>query len=114
MVPMFTAYFSICANKQKWASLPADVRAQIMSVSGLAGAKFWGKNFFDTAEEDALVKIKAGKHAMNRLDLPPAEVARWQKIAGEPLWDAWVKKMEAKGHKEARAILNDALEMLKK
>ena len=27
MVPMFTAYFSICANKQKWASLPADVRA---------------------------------------------------------------------------------------
>ena len=35
MVPMFTAYFSICANKQKWASLPADVRTQIMSVSGL-------------------------------------------------------------------------------
>ena len=114
MVPMFTAYFSICANKQKWASLPADVRTQIMSVSGARGAKFWGKNFFDTAEQDALVKIKAGKHEMNRFELPQAEVARWQKIAGEPLWDAWVKKMEAKGHKEARAILNDTLEMLKK
>ena len=34
---------------------------------------------------------------MNRFDLPPAEVARWQKVAGEPLWEAWVKKMEAQG-----------------
>ncbi len=114
MVPMFTAYFSICANKQKWASLPADVRSQIMSVSGMAGAKFWGKNFFDTAETDALAKIKAGKHEMNRIDPPADEVARWQKVAGEPLWEAWVKKMEARGHKEARQILNDVLAMLKK
>ncbi len=114
MVPMFTAYFSICGNKQKWAGLPADVRTQIMSVSGLTGAKFWGKNFFDTAETDALAKIKTGKHEMNRYELPAAEVARWQQIAGEPLWEAWVKKMEGRGHKEARAILNDTLEMLKK
>ena len=114
MVPMFTAYFSLCANKQKWASLPQDVRDQIMSVSGATGAKFWGKNFFDTAETDALAKIKAGKHAMERYDVPEAEVARWRKIAGEPLWDAWVKRMEGKGHKEARAVLDDTLEMLKK
>jgi TRAP-type C4-dicarboxylate transport system substrate-binding protein len=114
MVPMFTAYFSICANKQKWASLPADVRQQIASVGGMTGAKFWGKNFFDTAETDALAKIKAGKHEMNRIDPPADEVARWQKVAGEPLWDAWVKKMEARGHKEARQILDDTLAMLKK
>ena len=114
MVSTATPYFSICANKQKWASLPQDVRDQIMSVSGLAGAKFWGKNFFDTAEADALAKIKAGNYTMERFELPDAEVARWRKVAGEPLWEEWVKKMEGKGHKEARAILNDAIEMLKK
>ncbi len=113
MAPLFTAYFSLCANKTKWNSLPQDVRSQIMSVSGLQGAKFWGKNFFDTAETDALAKIKAGKHAMERYDLPAAETARWQKIAGEPLWEEWVKKMEGKGLKDARAILNDTLQMLK-
>jgi len=39
------------AHKQKWQSLPQEVRSAIMSVSGLAGAKFWGRNFFDTAEQ---------------------------------------------------------------
>ncbi len=114
MAPLFTVYFSLCANKQKWNSLPADVRAQIMSVSGLQGAKFWGKNFFDTAEADALAKIKAGKHAYNRLELPQAELARWQKIAGEPLWEEWVKRMESRGHKDARDILKTTLELLRK
>jgi TRAP-type transport system periplasmic protein len=107
-------YFSLSANKQKWASLPKEVRDATMSVSGLEGAKFWGRNFFDTAEQDALAKIKAGKHEMVRFDLPPEEVARWQKIAGEPLWEEWVKKMEGKGHKDARDILNTTLDLLKK
>ena len=51
IAPFYVAYFSLCANKQKWQSLPKDVRDQIMTVSGLAGSKFWGKNFFDTAEQ---------------------------------------------------------------
>jgi hypothetical protein len=46
--------------------------------------------------------------------MPAAEVARWQKVAGEPIWEDWVKKMEAKGHKEAREILNTTLDLLKK
>jgi TRAP-type C4-dicarboxylate transport system substrate-binding protein len=114
MVSTVTPYFSLCANKQKWTSLPKDIKDAIMSVSGLPGAKFWGKNFFDTAEVDALAKIKAGNYPMERYEMPAAEVARWQKTAGEPIWEEWVKKMEAKGHKEAREILNTALELLKK
>ena len=80
----------------------------------LAGAKFWGKNFFDTAEEDALAKIKAGNYAIERYELPKPRLRAGARSAGEPIWEEWVKKMEAKGHKEARAILNDTLEMLKK
>lgn len=113
MVPLSAVYFSLCANKQKWESLPKDVRDQIMSVSGLEGSKFWGRNFFDTAEQGVIDKVKAGNFEMNRYVVPPAEVARWNKVAGEPLWDEWVKKMEGKGHSDARAILNATLEMLK-
>src|SRR6478752_10619605 len=40
IAPFYVAYFSVCANKQKWQSLPQDVRGAIMSVSGLTGAKF--------------------------------------------------------------------------
>jgi TRAP-type transport system periplasmic protein len=111
--PFYGAYFSICANKQKIQSLPKDVYDQIMSVSGLAGAKFWGKNFFDTAEQAALDRAKAGNYEINRITIPPAEVARWAKVAGEPLWEEWVKKNEGKGHTDARAVLNATLEMLK-
>jgi TRAP-type C4-dicarboxylate transport system substrate-binding protein len=113
MVQFYAAYFSVCANKQKFQSLPKDVQDAIMSVGGAQGAKFWGKNFFDTAEAAVLEKVKAGNYEMNRYELPMDEAARWKKTAGEPIWDEWVKKMEAKGHKEARDILNAALDMLK-
>ena len=111
--PFYGAYFSICANKQKWESLPKDVRDQIMSVSGLVGARFWGKNFFDSAEQGALERAKAGNFEINRLVVAPDEVERWRKVAGEPLWEEWVKKMEGKGHKDARNVLNTAVELLK-
>jgi len=114
MAPLNVVYFSLCANKQKWASLPKDVKDAIMSVSGLTGAKFWGKNFFDIAEQGARDKMKAGNYELVSYALPPDELAKWQKVAGEPLWEEWVKKMEGKGHKEAREILNTTLDMLKK
>jgi len=113
IAPFYVAYFSLCANKQKWQSLPQDVRGAIMSVSGLAGAKFWGRNFFDTAEQGVIERAKAGNYVLNRYTVPPDELARWTKLAGEPIWNEWVKKMEGKGHANAREILNAALELLK-
>lgn len=113
MVPLSAVYFSLCANKQKWEGLPKDVRDAIMSVSGLPGSKFWGRNFFDTAEQAVVDKVKAGKFEMIRYVVPPDETARWAKIAGEPIWNAWIAKMEAKGFKEAREILDATVQMLK-
>jgi TRAP-type C4-dicarboxylate transport system substrate-binding protein len=113
LAPFYTAYFSVCANKQKIESLPKEVRDQIMSVSGVVGAKFWGRNFFDTAEDGVMERVKGGNYEMNRYVVPPDELGGWRKLAGEPLWDEWVKKMEAKGHAEARDILNTTLELLK-
>ena len=113
IAPFYVAYFSLCANKQKWQSLPQDVRGAIMTVSGLTGAKFWGRNFFDTAEQGVIERAKAGNYELNRYTVPPDELARWTKLAGEPIWNEWVKKMEGKGHGNAREILNTALDLLK-
>jgi TRAP-type C4-dicarboxylate transport system substrate-binding protein len=113
MVPLASAYFSLCTNKAKWESLPKDVRDAIMSVSGLQGSKFWGKNFFDTAEQAVIDKAKAGNFEMNRYTPPAEELARWNKIGGEPIQNDWVKKMEAKGQRDARDILNTTIQLLK-
>ena len=111
MAPLATAYFSLCTNKAKWQSLPADVRQQIQSVSGLAGAKFWGKNFFDTPEQAVYDTAKKANRPIIRYDLPGEEMAKFRK-SSEPIWEDWVKRMETRGHKEAREILNTALQML--
>ncbi len=113
MVPLSAVYFSLSVNKDKWNSLPKDIRDAIMSVSGLEGSKFWGHNFFDTAEQGVMEKVKEGNYEMIRYVVPPEELERWKKVAGEPLWDEWVKKMEAKGHPEAKDILAATLDYLK-
>ena len=114
IVPLSAVYFSMSMNQQKWESLPKDIQQAIASVSGLEAAKFWGRNFFDTAEEGVMERIKAGGYQMVKYVMPQEEVERWQKVAGEPLWKEWVNKMEGKGHPEAQEILNATLELLKK
>ena len=114
IVPLSAVYFSMSMNKQKWESLPKDIQQEITSVSGLEAAKFWGKNWFDTAEEGVEDLVKKGKFQMTKYVVPPEELARWTKVAGEPLWKEWVKKMESRGRPEAQQVLNATLELLKK
>jgi TRAP-type C4-dicarboxylate transport system substrate-binding protein len=113
MVPLSAVYFSMSMNKQKWESLPKDIQQAITSVSGLEAAKFWGRNFFDTAEQGVMERVKAGNHQMVKYVPPPAELERWQKTAGEPLWKDWVKRMEAKGRPDAQKVLDETLRLLK-
>ena len=58
--------------------------------------------------------VKKGNYTAERYVLPPDEEARWRKVAGEPIWQDWVKKMEGKGKPEAKEILAATLEILKK
>jgi TRAP-type transport system periplasmic protein len=114
IAPMSSVYFTLSMNKQKWNSLPKDVQDAIMSVSGLEGGVAMGKGAFDDAEAAVMDVIKKGNFAAERYVVPADELARWRKIAGEPLWEEWVKKMEGKGKPEARQILAATLELLKK
>lgn len=111
--PFPAVYFSISMNKNKWNSLPKDVQAAIESVGGLEGSKWWGKNWFDTAK-DAVMK-RAGEEGIKieLYKMPKEEKERWLEVSGKPIWQDWVKSMEAKGKKDAQAILDAALDMLK-
>ena len=113
-VPLSSTHFSMAMNKQKWESLPKDIQEAITSVSGLEAAKFFGRNWYDTAESVVAEHVKKEGYQMIRYTLPPEEAERWRRVGAEPIWKEWVKKMESKGRPEAQQILNAALEMLKK
>jgi TRAP-type transport system periplasmic protein len=110
--PFPAVYFSIVMNQKKWDSLPKDVQDGILSVSGLEGSKFWGKNHFDTAKEGVLEKAKADKRELEITSLSDQERTRWVEVAGKPIWAEWVKKMTTEGHPEAQKVLDTLLEML--
>ncbi|MEW6667166.1 MAG: TRAP transporter substrate-binding protein [Thermodesulfobacteriota bacterium] len=113
IAPLSAVYFSMAMNKAKWEGLPKDVQQAILSVGGLEAAKFWGKNWFDTAEAGVAEAIKKGNYQMNKYTVPPEELTKWSKVAGDPLWKEWVKKMEGKGRPEAQKVLDAALQLLK-
>ncbi len=113
IAPLDTAYMSTVMNKQKWESLPKDIQQASTSVSGLEGARFWGKNWWDSAQEGVVEIAKKGGYTMIQYSLPPEEVEKWTRISAEPIWKAWVKKMETKGYPEAQQILNTTIDFLK-
>lgn len=112
VVPFSAVYFSISMNKKKWNSLPKDMKIAITSVSGLKGSVFWGKTWFDSARESVFKKAKSLGHPINAYTLTAKERERWLNISGKPLWKDWVKKMEARGNKDAQKILDATLELL--
>lgn len=104
-------YFSIAMNKKTWAKLPQDLKDIFTKESGLAGAKFWGRNFFDTAREAMIAEAIDKGFEMNIYPLPKSEKEKWLEVAGKPVWDAWLKKMQSEGHPEAKEILDALLDM---
>ena len=111
--PLPAVYFSISMNKRKWNSLGKDIQDAIMSVSGLEGSKFWGRNFFDTAKDGVMEQAKITGKSINLYTLPEQERERWLEKAGKPIWRQWVKKMEAKGYSNAQEILDTAVSLSK-
>jgi TRAP-type C4-dicarboxylate transport system substrate-binding protein len=114
IAPFGSVYFTQSFNTKTWDSLSPDIQKQIMSVGGLTGSKFWGKNMFDTAAVGVRDIISANKkYQLVEYTIPAAELGNWSAVGGEPLWETWVKAQEAKGSTDARGILNDTLAWLK-
>ena len=111
--PLASNFFIVAMNKKKWGSLSKDIQDAIMSISGLEGSKWWGKNFFDSAEEGVPKLAKQAGYEITFYTLPDKEWDRWVEISGKPIWEQWVKGCESRGLNEARNILNTTLELLK-
>lgn len=110
-VPFPAVYFSIIMNKKKWDGLPKDVQDAIMSVSGEAGSKFWGKNFFDIMKVEAMKKLAEVGQTGNVSELSAAERQKWIDVGAKPVWDKWVAGMEKQGVTNAKKILDTTLEL---
>lgn len=113
-MPFSTGLFIIAMNNNKWNSLSPDVQKAIMSVSGRQGSAWWSKVMGDGSYQEGRKIVAEKKTTMIEYTLPPDELAKWTKAAGEPEWDKWIKANEAKGLTDAKAILDDAIKMLKK
>lgn len=97
----------IVMNKDKWESLPKDVKELIDSTTGLKMSTNAGRDF-DNIEVP--FRARALKKGINEIILSPSELAK-MKESTLPLREEWVKDMEAKGF-PARKILDTALGFL--
>ncbi len=111
--PFPAVYFSLVMNKKKWDSLPKDIQDAIMSISGLKGSKWWGRNWYDDAEVRLQKQLASSGKSIELYKLPESERARWLEVGGKPIWEDWIKTQEKKGFKEAREVLDTTLELLK-
>jgi len=111
--PLGPSLFGIVMNNKKFDSLPKDIQDAIMSVSGLEGSKFFGKNFFDSAKEPIKKMAEEGKFDIKITELSDQERQRWIDQSCKPIWEEWVKKMEKNGYSKAREILDAAIELSK-
>jgi TRAP-type C4-dicarboxylate transport system substrate-binding protein len=111
-----TAPFAIIMNKDKWNSLPPDIQKAINSECGYDACRWLGSHYSDALDDAGLKEMdeyaaKTG-HRLVDYTLPPDELARWMQVGGRPLWDAWVKRVSAKGL-PGQAVLDELLRLVK-
>ena len=106
--------YSLIMNKEKWNSLPPDIREAIMSVSGIYGAELAGMGLSGIGTPNFVrARAKKAGHEMEEVSLDPGELEKWIEIAGKPVWGKWVADMEAKGL-PGQKVLDEAFRLIKK
>jgi TRAP-type C4-dicarboxylate transport system substrate-binding protein len=100
---LYTSFFVFAMNKARYESLPADLKAVLDANSGLVASKWVGR----VMDEGDAPGIKVAKESGNKMILlGETEVERW-KTAAEPVVDAWIEEMNAKGY-DGAAMVADA------
>jgi TRAP-type C4-dicarboxylate transport system substrate-binding protein len=92
--------FVVVMNKNRYESLPADLKKVIDSNSGLEASRWAGKVMDDGDLPGYEIAKKRG-NAIIVLDA--AETARWKKAA-EPVVGGWIAEMKAKGINGAQLV----------
>jgi TRAP-type C4-dicarboxylate transport system substrate-binding protein len=104
-----TTVFMLLMNKQKYESLPADLKKVIDANSGAEWSAFAGRAFDATVGPNSKDATGRGN---KMLVLSDAEYKRMQ-AAGESVNEEWMKEVAAKGG-DGKALLKAAKDLLQK
>jgi TRAP-type C4-dicarboxylate transport system substrate-binding protein len=104
---LYTATFILAMNRQRYDTLPADLKAVIDRNSGQTAARTAGRMW----DDQALVVADAVRERGNTVtQIDKAEAERWQK-ATQPVTDTWLKASKKIGGEK---LLADAKALLAK
>ena len=101
--------FVLAINKDKYESLPDDLKKVIDDNSGEEFSVFAGGTQADSDGPARKIAVDAGN---NIITLDKAATQEWRKIA-QPVYDEWVADMNSKG-KDGQAILDEARMLIDK
>ncbi|POF28403.1 TRAP transporter substrate-binding protein [Roseibium marinum] len=90
---IYTTTFLFAMNKDKYESLPDDLKAVIDANSGLEFSKFAGKQM---QADDAGPRKAAIDMGNNIITLTPEQAAKWE-AAAQGTIDEWTAEMDVKG-----------------
>lgn len=100
---LYTVTFVLAMNKQKWESLPDDLKAQIDSVSGMEFSAFAGRTMAEYDAPSREIAVNAGNTIVT---IDGEELERW-KAASNDIAAGWVAEMQEKGI-DGNALIENA------
>lgn len=101
--------FFLIMNKQKWESLPPEVKKVLEDESGDAASQLFAKAW-DATKTTSTDKFKKAGGVIQTLS--PEEQKVWQEKA-KLVWDKWANDLEAKGL-PGKAVLEETLKRVEK
>lgn len=106
---LYVLTFVLAMNKDKYESLPDDLKKVVDDNSGLEFSVFAGGTQEDS---DGPARAKAVERGNNIITLDADQTAEW-KAAAQPIYDEWVADMNAKG-KDGQALIDEARMLIEK
>ena len=106
---LYATVFVFAMNKEKYASLPPDLKKIIDANSGPELSMSIGK----MADEEAIPARKLATERKNNFNtIPMDELKNWQKAA-QTVTDDWIKDLDKRGL-DGKALVNSARELIQK
>lgn len=106
---LYVLTFVLAMNKAKYESLPDDLKTVIDENSGLEFSVFAGGTQADADGPAREIALDLGN---NIITIPADQTEEWRKRA-QPVYDAWLEEMAAKG-KDGQALLDQARMLIEK
>lgn len=106
---LYTLTFVLAMNKDKYESLPDDLKKVIDDNSGVEFSVFAGGT---QADSDGPARQKAVDMGNNIITLDEAATEEWR-VKSQPIYDEWVADMDSKG-RDGQALIDEARMLIEK